>query len=213
MSFFRCIFVDELFFFFDCSALSKVSSYQFRVTGFDIDALRSDVGRRRAKRNRNRGGRRSRLFGLALSIRLARHRFFSFPTFDKALDEARVPHDDIVLVLARGLADGDHEVASHSVGGHFEREEREREGKRGRSFVCEERERQRRTEKKKSLPTTTEETLFFGVASLSLPFLSTLSLSPFGHGHPLAVAQDGALINTTATTREREKEEQVVVAF
>lgn len=42
----------------------------------------------------------------------------TLPTFDKALDEARVPHDHVVLVLPRRLADGDDEVASHFLGRH-----------------------------------------------------------------------------------------------
>jgi len=112
-----------------------------------------------------------------------------FHTFDETLHEARVPHNNVVLVLARGLGHRDHEIAFCHICEEEEKGEREREEF---PFMqqSEQRMRQRRrVEEKKSIEPSLfskrpRETPLFGVVcSRALSFFR-LSL-PSGHVQPL----------------------------
>ena len=143
-----------IFFFFAFVSLSlslllllslrfaRIFSLIFRFIGLGTDVLRRlKVGAGRKKQRPRRGEALCSDFFWALLPASSRWRDIekSSPTFDKALHEARVPHDHVVLVFSRGLANCDYKVATHSVSGHFkaffsseqkpkgEREEREKE--------------------------------------------------------------------------------------
>ena len=104
-----------------------------------------------------------------------------FPTFDEALHEARVPHNDVVLVLARGLGHRDHEIAFCHICEEEEKGEREREEF---PFVRQSEQRMRVQEKKGIEPSLfskrRRETPLFGVVYSRALYFFRLSL-PSGH--------------------------------